>query len=214
MEQGYSYPLSFPATTFFINRINPIPLNPMSYLSRRSYLTPPSNLSDLLLRDVASLLLTSELISSSLVALRPECESVEEITVALDAMIALCDEGESRIQQPLLDAGIVLPTTTDTSASTLITGFFTRLPSGDDPRFAEEVIINLQLLAQHVELKSRLAGEEAMLVGLDGLSQALADWSGEWRTCGHKIGGTSFRKKSRIAYVDNDSWAFAIPAAI
>jgi|GEM_PF-6883452 len=187
----------------------------MSYLSRRSYLTPPANLSELLLRDVASLLLTSELISSSLVALRPECEGSGELTGALDAMVALCDEGEARIHQPLFESGIILPTTTDTSAGGLIAGFFTRLPSGKDPQFAAEVVINLQLLAQHVELKARLAGEEALLVGLDALSQALADWSAEWRACGQNLGGIAPRKRPRSSDPGQRPGmiSFAIPQA-
>jgi hypothetical protein len=188
----------------------------MSYLSRRSYLTPPNNLSELLLRDVASLLLTSELISSSLVALRPECEFSPELMEMLNTMISLCDEGEVCVQRPLLEAGIVLPTTTDTSASTLITGFFTRLPSADEPQvFATEVMINLQLLAQHVELKARLAGEEALLVGLESLGQALADWSGEWRACGHQIGTTSQRRHSRSPFANNlQGIGIALPQGI
>lgn len=187
----------------------------MSYLSRRSYQTPPSNVSELLLRDVASLLLTSELVSSSLVALRPECEHSPELTSALNSMITLCDESESRVQQPLLESGIVLPTTTDTSASTLITGFFTRLPTSAEPRvFATEVIINLQLLAQHVELKARLASEEALIVGLDALSCGLADWSGEWRALGQKIGGAKSHGRTYVPENDYSGFVFAIPQAV
>jgi hypothetical protein len=163
---------------------------------------PPSNPSELLLRDVASLLLTSELISSSLASLKPESEFSCELTALLNSMIALCDEGASRVQQSLMEASVVLPVITDTSASMLICGFFTRLPSGAEPRvFAAEVAVDLQLLAQHVELKARLTSEEAHLVGLEGLSQALADWSGEWRACGTKIGCTSFQPRPQPSSV-------------
>ncbi|MEO6995413.1 MAG: hypothetical protein ABI273_17540 [Lacunisphaera sp.] len=156
--------------------------------------TPAGNLSDMLLRDVASLLLTTELISSSLVALRPECAFSNELTHTLNSMVTLCDEGEARVQEPLLESGIVLPTTTDSSPSTLITDFFHRLPTAADPRvFGAEVVINLQLLAQHVELKARLAADEALIVGLDGLNQALDVWSDEWHTCGKQMGRLSFR---------------------
>ena len=175
----------------------------------------PSNVSELLLRDVASLVLTTELISSSLVALRPECEFSNELTAIINSMINLCDEGESRLQQPRLEAGIVLPTTTDSSASTLITGFFTRLPSARDPKvFASELVLNLRLLAQHVELKARLAAEEAAIVGLEGIGDALDDWSVAWRDCGRKIGGLSFRDRSRSALTQASGLNFAIPQGI
>lgn len=178
--------------------LNPPPHTTMSYPSRRTCSAPPGNASEFLLRDVATLLLTSELISSSLMALRPECELSADLAEALETMIALCDEGPSTLQPSLLEAGIALPTTTDTSASTLITGFFTRLPSPKASSFEAEVMLNLQLLAQHVELKSRLASEEAKIVRLESLSQDLANWSAEWRECGRKIGSPTFRKQSRV----------------
>lgn len=170
----------------------------MNSSSRRTCSAPHGNLSGLLLRDVATLLLTTELISSSLMALRPECESSADLTEALETMIALCDEGPATLQPSLLEAGIALPTNTDTSASTLITGFFTRLPSPQASCFETEVILNLRLLAQHVELKSRLASEEASLVRLESFGQDLSHWSEEWRECGRKIGALAFRKQSRL----------------
>lgn len=164
--------------------------------SRRA--TSPGNsfTSDLLLRDISSLLLTSELISSSLIALRPECAFSPELTSSLNSMIALCDEGESRIQESRMEANLVWPATTDNSASTLITGFFTRLPSADDPQsFATELIINLQLLAQHVGLKARIAGEEATIIGFERLGHELAEWSRTWSTCGENLGNAMFRNR-------------------
>ena len=115
----------------------------------------------------------------------------------LNSMITLCDEGETRVQQPLLEIGIVLPSNTDSSPSTLITDFFHRLPSRNRSAqaFGAEVVVNLQLLAQHVELKARLAADEALIVGLDGLNQALDTWSEEWRTCGRQMGKISFRTR-------------------
>ena len=186
------------------------------HISHRSYSSQTGNLSDMLLRDIASLLLTTELISSSLVALRPECAFSGELTLMLNSMITLCDEGETRVQQPLLENGIVLPTTTDASPSTLITDFFHRLPSAIDTHvFGAEVVINLQLLAQHVELKSRLAADEALLVGLDGLNQALDTWSEEWRTCGRQMGKISFRSRSQSPRVKEPRHlAFALPQGI
>ena len=185
-------------------------------LHSSTYSTPTGTISAMLLRDVASLLLTTELISSSLVALRPECAFSNELTHTLNSMINLCDEGETRVQQPLLESGIVLPTTTDASPSTLITDFFHRLPTAADPRvFGVEVVVNLQLLAQHVELKTRLAADEALIVGLDGLNQALDVWSEEWHTCGKQIGRLSFRSRPQPSRSREAShFAFALPQGI
>jgi hypothetical protein len=187
------------------------------HLSHRSYSAAQTgNLSEMLLRDIASLLLTTELISSSLVALRPECAFSSELTLTLNSMIALCDEGETRVQQPLLESGIVLPTTTDASPSTLITDFFHRLPSAIDTHvFGAEVVVNLQLLAQHVELKARLAADEALLVGLDGLNQALDTWSEEWHTCGRQMGKLTFRNRHQSPRSKEiKHLAFALPQGI
>ncbi len=168
------------------------------------------NVSEMLLRDVASLLLTTELISSFLVALRPECEFSDDLTHTLNSMIALCDEGETRVHQPLLETGIILPTTTDASPSTLITDFFQRLPTAADPQvFGSEVVINLQLLAQHVELKARLASDEALIVGLDSLNEALSSWSEEWHTCARQMGKLTFRSKNAVPATDARRLAFA-----
>jgi hypothetical protein len=183
----------------------------MPYSSCRSYRSP----SELLLCDVASLLLTSELITSSLVALRPECQFSAELTDVLNSIIALCDAGESRIQRPLMESNLVLPATTDTSASALITGFFTRLPSADDPNvFATELVLNLRLLAQHVELKSRLASEEAEIVGLHELSQELASWSSDWRICGRDMSHVPQRPTIEDPSHRFSVSAFAMPQGI
>jgi hypothetical protein len=167
----------------------------MSYLSRSM---PPHDRSHLMLRDVASLFITSELISSSLVALRPECEFSKELTTLLDAIVVLCDSSETKLHQPLLETGAVLPTISDSSASTLIAGFFTRLPATVEPKaFAAEVAVNLQLLAQHVELKAKVVAEEALHCGLDNLSKALSAFSTEWRDCGRKIRKATFHPETR-----------------
>ncbi len=184
---------------------------------RSTYSTPTGNLSDMLLRDVASLILTTELISSSLVALRPECAFSNELTHTLNSMINLCDEGEARVQQALMESGIVLPSTTDSSPSTLITDFFHRLPTAADPRvFGAEVVVNLQLLAQHVELKTRLAADESLIVGLDALNQALDVWCEEWHTCGKQMGRLSFRSRPQPSSRSRESnhFAFALPQGI
>jgi len=166
----------------------------------------------MLLRDVASLLLTTELISSFLVALRPECEFSSDLTHTLNSLIALCDDGETRVQQPLLETGIILPTTTDASPSTLITDFFQRLPTAADPQvFGSEVVINLQLLAQHVELKARLAADEALIVGLTGLNAALSSWSDEWHQCAKQMGKLTFRSKNTHREIETSHFPFAVP---
>ena len=163
----------------------------MNHLASQVLFNPAghSSVPEQLLRDISSLLLTSELVGSSLVALRPECMFSPALVATLDATIALCDKGAPKIQASLIAEGIVWPTATDTSGSALITGFFTRLPSdGDQQIFATELIVNLQLLAQHIELKSRIASEEALIIGLADVGRTLADWSHEWQTWGHKIG--------------------------
>jgi hypothetical protein len=116
----------------------------------------------------------------------------------------------------LLESGIVLPSATDSSPSTLITDFFHRLPTAADPRvFGAEVVVNLQLLAQHVELKTRLAADEALIVGLDGLNQALDVWSGEWHTCGKQMGRLSFRSRPQVSRSRESShFGFAVPQGI
>ena len=108
----------------------------MSFLSRSHYTTPPRNLCELLLRDIASLLVTSELIRRALIALRPECKFSPELTRSLDLIVAISDAGQIHLQEPLAEAGAVLPASHDTSASALVTGFFTRCPPPSRPAFS------------------------------------------------------------------------------
>ncbi len=89
----------------------------MPFLSRSPYPTPPRNLCGLLLRDVASLLVTSELVSRALIALRPECGFSHELTRSLDLIVALSDAGQIHLQEPLAEAGAVLPHSHDTCVS-------------------------------------------------------------------------------------------------
>ena len=160
----------------------------MSYLTRCSYPAPPRDLYEMLLRDVASLLVTCRLISRSLRALRPECAFSRELTGTLNAIIALGDAGETRLQPVLAETGATLPAPADTTPSTLVTGFLARLPTGGSPTaLASELGVNLRLLAQHVELKARLAAEEARHVGQHTIGEALLDWSVEWRLRGNAL---------------------------
>ncbi len=175
----------------------------MSFLSRSPYPTPPRNLCELLLRDVASLLVTSELVSRALIALRPECRFSRELTQSLDLIVAISDAGQIHLQEPLAEAGAVLPPSHDTSASALVTGFFTRLPTAAAPGIlATEVAVNLRLLAQHIELKARLAAEAALLVGQDHIGAALIAWSVEWRNCGGVLRSVSARARAEAYIAD------------
>jgi hypothetical protein len=165
----------------------------MPYLTRSTFATPPRNLGDLLLRDIASLLTTSQLVGRSLEALRPQCAFSEELTTTLDALLATSHAGEHLLNPPLAGSDMELPAIADPSESTLLTDFFVRLPGRVTPgALAADVTGNLRLLAQHIELKARLAAEEALFVGQEALGQALMVWSTQWRTCSsalHRITG-------------------------
>ena len=164
---------------------------------------PPVNLCELLLRDVASLLITSQLVNKALLALRPECEFSRELTRTLDTIVAISSSGEKHLHAPLTEAGAVLPPTNDASASLLVTGFFTRLPPTVMPGvLAAEIAVNLRLLAQHIELKPRLAAEEALLVGQDRIGQALVAWSAEWRNCGRVLRSATVRARAQAYIAD------------
>lgn len=187
----------------------------MSSLAFRFSTHRSDNVSAQLLRDLASLILTGELVGSSLVALRPECRYSAEMTAMVDSLVRLCDSGEALLQPALLESGLVLPTTSDPSASTLVTGFFRRLPFASDRNaFANEVTINLQLLAQHVELKARLAAEEARIVGLTSLCEALESLTTDWRECRKTIAATLRQGRSRQPADRTDVVAFALPSGI
>lgn len=174
----------------------------MPYLTRSTFDTPPRNLGELLLRDVASLLTTSHLVSRSLRSLRPQCSFSPELTTTLDALLATSDAGETILHPPLSGSDVVLPAIPDPTESTLLTDFFVRLPEQVTPgKLAAEVTGNLRLLAQHIELKTRLAAEEALFVGQETLSQALLVWAAEWRSCSgalHRMTG-HFRAVGKAA---------------
>ncbi|MBL9214902.1 MAG: hypothetical protein JNG83_05455 [Opitutaceae bacterium] len=166
----------------------------MSYLSRCTFPTPPRNLCDLLLRDVASLIVTSRLVTRTLRALRPECLFSRELTAMLDSILTLSALGESRLHESVVETGAILPPAADASAGNLITGLFARLPTAVAPGVpASEFAVNLRLLAQHIELKARLASEEAMLVGQVRLGHALRDCSADWRACSQSLRAVATR---------------------
>ncbi|MDB6113727.1 MAG: hypothetical protein JWQ83_219 [Lacunisphaera sp.] len=180
----------------------------MPYLSRPTFAMPPRNLLELLLCDVSSLLFTSKFVSRSLLALRPKCEFSRELTATLDSIIALSNAGELRLHPPLDDAGAVLPEVMDETAGAQVADFFTRPPLAAGPGLlAAEVAANLRLLAQHLELKARLAAEEALLVGQHALGNALVDWSADWRACGHKLRAATVRARAQAYVADLDDFA-------
>src|SRR5436190_357421 len=124
----------------------------MPYLTRSTFETPPRNLGELLLRDVASLLTTSHLVSRSLRALRPQCAFSPELTTTLDALMATSDAGEVLLNPPLAGSEVVLPAIPDPTENTLLMDFFVRLPDQVTPGApAADVTGNLRLLAQHIE---------------------------------------------------------------
>lgn len=156
----------------------------MPYLTRSTFATPPRNLGELLLRDIASLLTTTQLVGRSLETLRPQCAFSSELTTTLDALLATSHAGEDLLNPSLAGSEVELPAVDDASESTLLTDFFVRLPGRVAPgALVADMTRNLRLLAQHIELKTRLAAEEAVLVGQEGLSQALMHWAAEWRSC-------------------------------
>lgn len=145
----------------------------------------PKNLCELFLRDVAMLLVTSQLIKRSLLAIRPECAFSDEITKAVDTIVVLSDSGEPHLREPLLQAGAVLPILAESTTSAVVTEFMASIPVKVTPAvLAAELTSSLRMLVQHLELKAILAAEAAVLIGQTHLSHALLKWSSEWRSCG------------------------------
>jgi hypothetical protein len=167
----------------------------------RSVPGTPRNLCELFLRDLASLLVVSRTTSQTLRALRPECEFSDTLTASLDHLAATNEAGETYLRRPLAEAGVLLPNSPENEAGAFISAIFSRVPAGAAPAiFATEIVVNLRLLAQHLELKARLAAEEAMLVGQDLLCSALVAWAAEWRTCSRALRSATLRVRA-VAYV-------------
>lgn len=115
------------------------------------------------------------------------------------------------LNPPLVESGAVLPNSTDARESAMLTDFFVRVPSRGAPAvLATEVASNLRLLAQHIELKARLAAEEALLVGQNALCHALMVWAAEWRACGQALRTATVRARTRAYVADVEE--FAMPA--
>lgn len=165
----------------------------------------PKNLCELFLRDVAMLLVTSQLIKRSLIAIRPEYAFSEELQKALDTIIALTESGEPHLREPLLQAGAVLPELAESSASAVVAGFMASIPvKVTQAVLAAELTSNLRILVQHLELKAILAAEAAVLIGQKRLSHALLKWSAEWRSCGQILRAVTVRVRAQAYVADLD----------
>jgi hypothetical protein len=139
--------------------------------------------------------------SRALLAVRPECVFSSELVIILDRMVKISDAGEILLYQPLAEAGAPRPVTTDPTACTLVTGFLTRLPDAAAPReLAEAIAVNLRSLARHIELKARLAADDALLAGQERLARALALWSTKWRVCGQMLHIAVRRARARFPH--------------
>ncbi len=173
----------------------------MAAQSQLVYGSPPSNLCEMFLRDIAMILVTSQLIKRSLGALRPQCEFSHELTKTIDNLSSLCEGGEPSLSESLLEAGVVLPVWPAGNASAVIKGFISNIPLSVAPAvLAAEVISSLRLLVQHFELKIVLVAEAALLVGQTHLNRTLVKWSAEWRTCGRILRSLTVRVRAN-AYV-------------
>lgn len=156
----------------------------MSTRIRPVFAPPSRNLSALFLRDVASLLATSHLVSRSVVTLRPQCAFSRKLTATLDSLGATSAAGELLLNPPLAESAATPPGPSDTSESALLTDFLVRLPAQVTPGVpAAKLALTLRLLTRHIELKARLAAEAALCVGQQALSQALMGWAAQWRAC-------------------------------
>jgi hypothetical protein len=165
--------------------------------------TPPRNLCELLLRDIASLLIMSRLISHSVKALRPRCSFSPDLTASLDSIAATSEAGERLLHPPLTESGTVLPYTPDSGGHALRTDFFTQLPDqAAHDVLAADVDANLHLLAQHLEQKTRLAAEEALLVGQNSLCRALLGWAVEWHDCSRVLRLATVRARARAYFAE------------
>lgn len=173
----------------------------------RSVPGAPRNLCELFLRDLASLLLLSRTAKQTLRALRPECTFSDTLTASVDHIAATNEAGETYLRRPLAEAGVLLLKPTEGESGVFISALFSRLPtaSAAPAIFATEVVVNLRLLAQHLELKARLAAEEAVLVGQDLLCSALVAWAAEWRNCGHSLRDATVRVRARAYAADIDA---------
>ncbi|HVU18265.1 MAG TPA: hypothetical protein VHD32_15190 [Candidatus Didemnitutus sp.] len=176
--------------------------------ARHSENKPGSELRDAFRRELTSLLITNRSIAHSLASVRTEIGEAPEVIEQIDELIAVGQEGENHLRKPLDQAGILLPTPVtgaadDAEAPALHPAFGHR---GAIRNFAADVVTHLCLLAQHLELRARLAAEEARLVGQTALRQALLAWAAQWRVCGQHL--------RRRPHQDASAAPFALLAAV
>jgi hypothetical protein len=134
------------------------------------------------------LIITNRSIRHSLLTARAERGLPPEVVWKIDDLVAVGLEGENQLRQPMEAAGIVPPRETHPANGAAETPLFGRTPAsiGFQNR-AVQLVINLRLLAQHLELRARLAAEEARLVGQKSLRRALLAWAAEWYVCGQHL---------------------------
>ncbi|HEY4299273.1 MAG TPA: hypothetical protein VGM73_00270 [Candidatus Didemnitutus sp.] len=177
---------------------------------RRSESKSATELGESFRRELTSLVITNRSIAHSLATVRTEIGESPEVIEQINELIAVGHEGENHLRGPLDDAGIVLPTpvtTDDESEAPALHPAFAR--RGAVLNFATEVVTHLRLLAQHLELRARLAAEEARLVGQKSLRQALLAWAAQWRVCGQHLRNHAGADSVRVA-----SAPFALLAAL
>jgi hypothetical protein len=170
----------------------------MTSIPHSTVLRAPPNLAELFLRDLTSLLVTSRAVTRSLEALRPECTFSPEVTTQINDLIGASASGEQHMRAPLNEAGMVLAPAGDPAARAQVAAIFTQLPAGGpSSALAEEVTVNLRLVAQHLELRARLAAEEALRVGQKSIGQALLRWARSWCQCGEDARAALDRARER-----------------
>jgi hypothetical protein len=137
---------------------------------------PPSSstrtLGQHFLRNLSSLLITSRLIGQSLSAVRSEFVEAPEIDKKITELITTGQRG-------------VLPATpqNDGASRLVATTLYNGLPTEGAPLSrSADTVVNLRLLAQHLELRARLTAEEAKLMGEETLRRALLNWARQWWT--------------------------------
>jgi hypothetical protein len=139
------------------------------------------------LRNLAYLLVTSRLVGEALTTMRPDFALTPDVDRKIHELISTGEQGDLELRRPMRESGIVLPAGPDGAGashlvSTLCQGLYQEgLSSGR----TTEAIVNLRLLAQHLELRTRLSAEEAKLAGEEPLGRVLSNWARRWWIVAH-----------------------------
>lgn len=143
------------------------------------------NLCDLFVRELHSLIDTSEGVTHGLRALRTECRFATELTESLDLLATVNDTREVHLRRPVAEAGLSWERAADFDGTSVwMEQLFPRLPPGSaSDAQAADVAVKLRLLAQHLELRTVLAAESALLLGREPLCQGLIAWADQWHAC-------------------------------